>query len=357
MIDFLASRPHFCDHLAPIWQALPVELRGTFFTRPHNGATARAEALGLDPQRFRARPRGPVVVASFQDVNAAGTLGRVALLEHGSGQSYGPARRGEPGGPGFGHVSLFLCPSTRVADRWRARYPGTPAEVVGVAKLDPWIGGPSGDGTGFRRSPCSCPSDRASCGWHGLDAPPVTLAVSFHWPNTSAPGRYGDTALEHYRPHLPQLVQALGAREDRVIGHAHPRIAGGLRHEWERRCRVEFVEHFDDVLDRADVFAVDNSSTLFEFAATGRPVVVLNAPWYRRDGGPGLRFWEFADVGVQVGSVAELVAEWPRIVADAGPLARQAREVAAEVYAGDPFDGRASARAAAAVAEWARPAT
>ena len=44
---------------------------------------------------------------------------------------------------------------------------------------------------------------------------------------------------------------------------------------------IEYVPDFDDVLRRADVYACDNSSTLYEFASTGRPVVVLNAPWYR----------------------------------------------------------------------------
>jgi hypothetical protein len=64
-----------------------------------------------------------------------------------------------------------------------------------------------------------------------------------------------------------------------VIGHAHPKADWPARiQRYYRRAGIPFVADFDDVCRQADVYVCDNSSTLFEFAATGRPVVVLNAP-------------------------------------------------------------------------------
>ena len=85
-----------------------------------------------------------------------------------------------------------------------------------------------------------------------------------------------------------------------VLGHGHPRILDQLMPVYEE-LGIEPAYTFEEVLDRASVYCCDNSSTLFEFASLDRPVVVLNPPWYRREVEHGLRFWEAATVGVQVG--------------------------------------------------------
>jgi len=85
---------------------------------------------------------------------------------------------------------------------------------------------------------------------------------------------------------------------------------------------------------------------MFEAAAVGLPVVVLNAPWYRRDVSHGLRFWAWSDIGPQVDDPADLEqAVW----SDAfHPAYRVRRGQMTRAVFGD-LDGQASARAVAAL--------
>lgn len=324
MIDFFATAPQYADHLVPIWHALEPGLRGSFFT-PGRVAEHVAQR-GIDRDRIvMKRPQGeaspPIVVASFADMRIAKAR-PVALVEHGAGQTYGDGHASNPGGREREPVALFICPNERVAQLNRDAYPETPAVVVGCPKLDRWIPKPTNI---FRN----------------ISSP--TVAISFHWDNTQCPeSRW---AFPHYELGLADFVADAAGLGWEVIGHGHPRFERFFSRIWAR-LGVEHVTDFGEVIERADVYVVDNSSTLFEFAALDRPVVALNTPLYRRDVHHGLRFWD--DIpGLQCDHPDDLLGTVSRALLDPLDVAQNRRRVVQRTY--DALDGRASARAAAAI--------
>jgi len=338
--DAFACEPQFLDHLAPIWRALPPEARGTFWVAP--ALTDRAGSRGIVssvvdagalrrrelPPRARPGPGPRALVASIGDIKVARRLGyrRFAFMEHGAGQAYTgdkslAVRRHSSyaGGLDREDNELIMVPNEYSARLWREAYPLARTEVVGSPVLDDLP----------RR-------DRRD------DTPPV-VAISFHWPALVT--YEARSAVGHFQPALADLARAYT-----VIGHAHP------KGDWPARMArtyarygIPFVEDFDEVCRRADVYAVDNSSTLFEFAATGRPVVVLNAPWYRRNVNHGLRFWDAATVGLNCDRPGDLVRTIAEALTDP-PSVQAAREAALDkVYS---VRSGAAERAARAVVAW-----
>jgi hypothetical protein len=289
-LALIASRPQYRHHLEPVYAALPEHLRG-------NGSSSSA------------------LVSSSSDLALALREGyrRIAYLEHGMGQPYS-GTAGYPGGAGRQYVDLFLSPNETSAAADRAAYPGAQVVVVGDPRLD------------------TLPAREPG---------PPRVAVSFHWDCWAVPE--SRSALPRYQRGLPALAAAYP-----LLGHAHPRAARALERVW-RRLGVEYVPSFDEVLRRADVYVCDNSSTLFEFASTGRPVVVLNAPWYRREVQHGLRFWQAATVGVQVDHPDELVAAVALALEDR-PEQRAARAAALRLAYAHPSG--AAQRAARALEAW-----
>jgi hypothetical protein len=282
-VNVIASFRHYADHIAPVAELLPADL-------------------------------DVALVAGYGDVVKARRAGhrRIVLMQHGAGQSYGNRHPHYPGGKGNEDVGLFLTPNDYSADLWRRAYPLTPVAAVGSPRLDALPARESGPG-------------------------PV-VAVTFHFDLHLVPETR--SALAWYLPALRELAQRYT-----VIGHAHPR-RGDMGHFYETRG-IEYVPDFDEVCRRADVLVFDNTSAGFEFAATGRPVVVMDAPWYRTE--HGLRFWDAADVGVRV-DVPEALAPaidraLEQLVDDVGR-----REMALDmVYA---YRTGAAQRAADTIMEW-----
>jgi hypothetical protein len=309
VIDFLASAPHYRDHLGAVRDALPPEARGEFIAPRQS-----------DPDR-------PVLVASYGDLKTAERMGRtrVAIMEHGAGQSYG-GRGGQQHGSYAGGLhrdgaSLFLHPGEHPAARDRRSYPRARVEVVGSPYLDTL---PKREGK-----------------------PGRVVAFTFHFNGPVCPETR--TAYPHFFPFIAGL-----ASKYELIGTAHPMLWDNGRpgHRIADRYRaqgIEPVRDFAEVCRRADVLIFDNTSAGFAFAATGRPVVVMNSPRYDRRVNHGLRFWEAANVGVNCDDSARLGECIEEALADS-PERRANRDAALDlVYA---FRTGASKRAADALLDW-----
>lgn len=244
-IRLVARKRHYRDHLLPIWDKLPDEYK-----------------LTDEWERF-----DRLLIAGWPDVRHGHPY---VYVEHGAGQSYVDTRSaGWSGGEHHHECELFICPNQSVADRWQARYPETPTAVVGCPRLDKYH-----DGT--------IPPPQSK-----------TVAITFHWDCRIVPETR--SAFEHYRKGIPAMVNAYRAQGWAVYGHEHPRWAGKLKRYW----RTIGVEYTDDPLRDASVLVADNTSLMAEFLSCGRPVIALNAPWYRKAVHHGERFWtwsvEYAD--------------------------------------------------------------
>lgn len=314
-MDFVASERQYLEHLVPLWHALEPHERGTFYVARFLQVHAlRAGVAGEDLRRIPPDPFGPLIVcASWKDLRRAPHR-PAALLEHGVGQTYGDRHPSNPGGTHRDNVELFLCPNERVAERNHAAYPDAAVEVIGSPKMDPY----------FAREPVD----------HELWA----VAVAFHWDNHQTP-----EARWAY-PHFSGALRSVAERWE-TLGHGHPRAFRKLFAAYLANG-IEPVEDFAEVLDRACVLVADNTSALYEFAAMDRPVVVLNAPWYRRTVSHGLRFWDYVP-GLQCDEPHDLVATIMAALEDP-PEARQMRREALP-HAFTFTDGHSAERGAEAL--------
>ena len=304
-VHLFASFDHYERHLLPIYEALPAENRGV-----------RCRDLSSLPSD------GLVLVAGFVDLRA---VNRPCIyVEHGAGQSYSgdPNRRPHASysgsaNPAYQQTRLFITPNATVADRWRSQW-DTPTAAVGCPKLDRL----------HRRPPKPA---RGLIGW------------TWHWPARVCPE--SGTALGHYRSALPTLIGGLRSHGFDVLGHAHPRWGGRLNRMWGD-LGVRWTADERVVLSEAEVLVADNTSLAYEFASLGKPVLMLNAPSFRRHVEHGLRFWSHVP-GLQADHPGEVVERVLEAVADGRDARRLRAAAVSEAY--EAVDGRAAGRAAAAV--------
>lgn len=321
-LDTFTAQAHYLDHVRPVARALELEMQLP------SGLAHRLDTRGLRikgyPARTPRRTRQGALVMGPRDLRTAVETGweRIAYLCHGIGQDYNRTLAAAVPGENipWERVELVLLPGPYAAERFKPLCPDAERLVVGQPKLDGLMALPA-------------PTRRCA-------------AISFRWPHNRAPESRG--ALDHYRAGLKVTRERLAKAGVELLGHSHPRIFTEASSVYGA-AGIEPVRDFTEVCARANVYACDNSSTLFEFAALDRPVVVMNAPWYRRKANHGGRFWDWADVGEQVEGPGDLAAAIVRALGDPLGGAQRRREVVAEVL---PLaDGGATRRAAGALSE------
>jgi hypothetical protein len=263
--DCLVSEVQYAHHLVPVYLATNVP-RGTFYVTDRRLLPA-LDGMGVRAEVPEGRLQRPTLTASMKDHASARRRKAPALayMEHGCGQSYAgdPRTRRSAayaGGDGRDGVGIILAPNGYAAEMWRERYPSVPVHVIGATRV------------------LTPPEDPRL----------PLLVVSFHWSGAIPEQR---SALAHYLDVLPLLAQRFP-----VALHAHPRAVGMVR-SVSSRFGIPFLEDVRDAARAATVYAVDNSSTLWEMGRS-RPVIALNAPWFRREVTHGLRFWSHIPAAV-----------------------------------------------------------
>jgi hypothetical protein len=321
-LDFFARRAHYIDHMAPVYKSLPHERRGIFTVPDSLYDYARKELgdLGHIEIYDGETPRGndPILVASYGDISRAARnpSRKIVHMEHGIGHAFGTAPY--PNGPRGKRdlVDLFLAPNEYTARLIRS-VRSTRVEVIGTPKMDH--------------------VDRGEDACRSMSRP--TLAIAFHWGDRNSKPPEAGSAFEHYKDFLPKLKK----QSFRIFGHGHPLAADIYQKEFER-LGIDWLDDFRDVCRLADIYINDLSSTLYEFLLTDKPVIVLNAPWFRKDIHWGLRFWDYSDVGINVWQTSELLSAIEETLANYQTVCWRARSTAVhELY---PYFSHSAQRAA-----------
>lgn len=308
-IDFYASNAHFLDHMAPIWKALPEEYRGNFYVASH--VMKRAEKKGI--QAVVGLPNTRLtLVSSWGDYGK--TKGKVVYMEHGIGNTYSNNHPSYAGGAGKNRAVLFLNQHEITQAKNLKTYPNVKNVVVGTPKMD------------------------------DVEVRHMTgnvVCLSFHWDCKVVPETR--SAYGFYQRVIPQLARST---KFKLIMHAHPHMNGAWQAQF-KKYGVEFYEDFEDVLKIADVYVIDNSSSMYEFAAAGRPIIALNCPYYRKNVHHGIRFWDYIP-GEQVDNPKDLAPTIEYVLTNKHGWDVRRQAIVDKLY---PYRGEATQRAVKEIVE------
>jgi hypothetical protein len=306
--------------MVPIWNKLPKEYKGDFYTK-HDlvvDIPTIKYYSNKELRNFVTQSINPLLISSYNEFLRLKKDKPLLFMEHGAGQTYLSTHPNYSGGRGMkNNCLLFLCPNEHNLNGYKMNFPNVPSEIIGCPKLDKW----------HNRPPKK------------MDSRPI-VAISFHWDCQVVPETR--SGFNFFKSSLGSLSRA---RSFKIIGHGHPNIIDELIPVYEEH-KIEVVRSFDEVLDRADLYVCDNSSTLFEFASLDRPVVVLNPPYYRRSVEHGLRFWEYSDIGYNCDSPYQLKDTIRKALKDEPEQRDRRREITNKIY---PVRGNASEAAVYAI--------
>lgn len=328
-LDFFARRTHFIDHIVPIWFLLKDDEKGFFYVPEHLMEYATdlgIPAVPLKPpnnkkNKLSVRPPGktPMLTCAYDDMGCAFqqyAYRPLFLMEHGVGLSF-ETHPGYGGGRGLRRrVALFLPPNKIIRGKTRKTFPDAPQVIIGTPKMD-WVRARKPE---RKKKPVIC--------------------ISFHWDGKKVTAEAGN-ALNHYIDILPELSEKFD-----MIGHGHPKIIDKLVPIYEA-CGITEIEHdFDNVLKNCDIYINDASSTLYEFACTGKPVIFMNAPWFDRNKDWGIRFWNYTDIGVNVDEPEDLIPAIVRTIKNPAEFYDQRLRMIDHLY---PYIGQSAGRTADAL--------
>lgn len=288
MLIFYANMPQYLEHLKPIYRAykgdkifiIKRNTRGAAGVIDSKTYSQISELKKILDTLCRLHKKVHYIVASYGNVRELSKpyLPDIpfALIEHGAGQSYDSKIPGWCRGSNkyMHRVKLFMATNKYCLEPFKKNNPEVKAKIIGCPKID-WV----------EKKPMT------------TDDP--LIVFSWHWSCNSLPETLG--GFDYWKSEVVNV-----SKHFNVAIHGHPRLQG----DTEPFClqnNIRFIKDFNEVLATADIYAIDNSSTMFEFALTGRPIIVLNNPWFRRDVNHGMRFWEFSNIGVNCDSRLDLM--------------------------------------------------
>ena len=313
-IDFYASQVQYYDHMIPIWEQLHENAKGVFYV------SSEVKALRPHSETKTDKPKGNLtLVAGWGDYRMI--KGDIIYMEHGIGHTYvndkGGIHTGYAGSLQKDRVVLFLNQHKITQQANLKVYPNTKQATIGTPKMDKY---------------------------ETQKVKGRTVCFSFHWDCRVSPE--SRSAFYYYKDEIKKLMRT---NKYNIVIHAHPRLFGTWQKELKKFFRrelqlhqIKFINDFDQVLELADVYVNDNSSTIFEFALLDKPVIVLNCPLYRKDCAPSIRFWNYIP-GLQVDNPQKLDAAILRTLDNPNEFAQQRADMRKTLY---PYWHKSSKRAA-----------
>lgn len=245
-INFFAREKHHQDHARPIARAFCQEV------------ISKLNDIDGDY----------ICVFSFGDLRDVSEFGKkIIFCEHGTGLFYENKHSSYAGSTTKReNVVLRLSPNKLHADKEKETL-SCPVEIIGVPKLDKF----------------------ANREWK-INYSKPTVVISFHF--DCLVNQETRSSFRYYEKIIPELKKHFN-----LIGHAHPRLMRDIENFYIKN-NIKVVKDFEEVMLVADVYCIDNSSTIWEWLITGKPIVLLNNPYYRKEiehkGNP--RFWRLSNI-------------------------------------------------------------